>query len=81
MPKSEGAPSAWDRSILSEEEMIALIHNGIRPNYVLPTLVIQKNGQKSIEEQAGEIFGICTITVILALYAIIWDTSKHNRPA
>jgi hypothetical protein len=41
-------------SILSEEEVIALIHTSILPNCVLPTLVIQESEQKSIEEQAGE---------------------------
>jgi hypothetical protein len=37
--------------LLWEEEVVALIHNSIRPTCVLSTLVIQKSGQKSIEER------------------------------
>jgi len=40
---------------------------GAGPNCLLPTLVVQKSEQKSIEEQADENFEIRTITVILAL--------------
>ena len=42
--------------ILSEEEVVALIHNSIRPNCVLPTLVKQKSERKGIENKRMKIF-------------------------
>jgi hypothetical protein len=74
------------RHNLLKEEAVALLSPALQhsasgnssvPNFVLPTLAIQKSEQKRVEEQAYENFSIRTITVILALAASVTQPTNE----